>query len=594
MPITSRFSTALCFTDVVQEQAANYPESPAIEYVAHSGTPADIVSLSYRELDLAARQVAAALMRVCTPGDRALLLFPEGLDFAAAFLGCLYAGVIAVPSPLPGRYAHQQRRVAAIALDARPGAILTTAATRDEVRAFAGSSGQGQVPLLVLPLPDEAPAAALRPRRVDSLALLQYTSGSTGRPKGVMLTNGNIIANVANLVATFGLTAQTRLGGWVPHYHDMGLMALILPAWYTGSSATMMSPAAFLRRPVRWLEMVDNRNLTWSAGPNFAYDQCTRTVTDEQIASLDLSNWQYASNGSEPVRASILDAFAQRFAPAGFRREALNPCYGLAEATVFVSGTGCRAPVILRADEASLAAGILRGADTAEEHTATRDLVSNGTVRGLEILVVDPDSGEICGDGQIGELWLRGTSVGAGYWRNPGETERVFNATTADGRSGYLRTGDLGAIRNGELFVTGRIKELIIVRGRNIYPQDIEHIIREEIPDLRGLFGAAFSVTGADGDELLAVIHEIRPSTKADRLAGIGAEIRQAVARETGVTIMGLALVRRGTVRRTTSGKIQRLAMRDLFQAGEITALWSSVHPSMPTQPLQAPPERAW
>ncbi len=578
------------FAESVREHVTNQPDALAVAHVTEPGTPDGTTALSYRELDLRARRVAAALGRVCAPGDRALLLFPEGVDFAAAFLGCLYAGVVAVPSPLPGSYKHQQRRVSAIAEDAEPSAILTTATVRTEVEAFAGISGQDRLPLLVMPLDDEEPADAPRfTSRADSLALLQYTSGSTGSPKGVMLTDRNIVENAATLLSALGMTARTKFGSWIPHYHDMGLTGLLLPAWYAGSSATVMSPTAFLKRPVRWLELVDKYDLQWSAGPDFAYDLCTRTVTDEQLAGLDLSRWLYAANGSEPVRANTLTAFAERFAPAGLPRTTLIPCYGLAEATVFVSGTGRRAPVIRRVDEAALAEGMLRDTDTDtdtdtetdERTSASRDLVSCGSVRDLDALIVDPESGEVRPEGRIGELWLRGPSIGTGYWRNAAETERVFNGTTADGRAGYLRTGDLAVIDGGELFVTGRIKEMIIMRGRNIYPQDIEHVIREEIPDLRGLFGAAFGVRGVDGDELVGLVHEIRPGVKADRLDGIGADIRQTVAREVGVTVSGLQLVRRGTVQRTTSGKVQRLAVRATFLAGETAALWSSIEPSI-------------
>jgi acyl-CoA synthetase (AMP-forming)/AMP-acid ligase II len=581
----TRTSLPSCFAEMVREHVAARPDAPAVEHVTAPGMPHGATSLSYRELDLAARCVATGLARVCRPGDRALLLFPEGIDFAVAFLGCLYAGVVAVPSPLPGSYTYSRRRVAAIAEDCEPSAVLTTEATRAEVEAFVEFSGLGLDPLVV-PFAGETPMDPSQlARSASSLALLQYTSGSTGRPKGVMLTNANVVENVATLVSTFGMDAETKFGSWVPQYHDMGLMALMLPAWYAGSTAAVMTPATFLRRPVQWLLMVDKHNLGWSAGPNFAYDLCTRSVTDEQLADLDLSRWRYASNGSEPVQASILAAFAERFAPAGFRPQALNPCYGLAEATVFVSGTGGRAPVVRRVEEAALAAGVLRATDSAEGPPATRDLVGCGSVRNLEALVVAPESGRICSEGRIGELWLRGPSIGAGYWQNPEETERVFNGTTADGRSGYLRTGDLGALCDGELFVTGRIKEMIIIRGRNIYPQDIEHMIREEIPDLRGLFGAAFGVVGADGTELVALVQEVRPTVKADHLNGLGAEIRRTVVRKIGVTVSGLHLVRRGTVPRTTSGKVQRLAVRHAFQAGQIAALWSSIEPSIRTGP---------
>lgn len=587
---TSRTGLALSFAEVVREHVINQPDALAVAHVTDPGTAVSSTALSYRELDLTARRVAEALRRDCAPGDRALLLFPEGIDFAGAFLGCIYAGIVAVPSPLPGRYKHQRRRVSAIMEDSAPSAVLTCRNALSEVEDLVNASGQGRVRLLVMPFPDETPVdEPFLAGRADSLAVLQYTSGSTGTPKGVMLTNGNITENAFTLVSTFGMTAQTKFGAWLPHYHDMGLAGLMLPAWYVGSSVTVMSPTAFLRRPVKWLELVDKHDLDWSAGPDFAYDLCTRTVTDEQLAGLDLSRWRHASNGSEPVQASTLNAFAERFAQAGLRREALNPCYGLAEATVFVSGTGRRAPVIRRVAEAALNAGMLRDVDSAERTPATRDLVSCGSVRDLDVLVVDPESGEICPEGHIGELWLRGPSIGVGYWRNPGETGRVFNGTTADGRSGYLRTGDLCAIDRAELFVTGRIKELIIVRGRNIYPQDIEQAIRDEIPDLRGLFGAAFSVTGVDGTEKVALVHEIRPTAGADRLDGIGAEIRRTVAREIGVAISGLQLVRRGTVQRTTSGKVQRLAVRKAFLEGETAALWSSIDPSIrPSGPRTA------
>jgi acyl-CoA synthetase (AMP-forming)/AMP-acid ligase II len=396
-----------------------------------------------------------------------------------------------------------------------------------------------------------------------------------------MLTHSNVAENAATLVTTFGLTADTKFGSWIPHYHDMGLTGLMLPAWYVGSSATVMSPTVFMKRPVRWLEMVDRHDLVWSAAPDFAYDLCTRTVTDEQLEHLDLSRWRLAANGSEPVRAATLDAFAKRFAPAGFRRETLNPCYGLAEATVFVSGTGRRDPVVRRVDEAALAAGRLVDLDAAEPSPETRDLVSCGSIRDLEAVVVDPDDGVVLPAGRIGELWLRGPGIGTGYWRNTAESDRVFNGTTADGRAGFLRTGDLAVVDDGELYVTGRIKELIIVRGRNIYPQDVEHVVRDEIPELRGLVGAAFGVAVENGEETVAVVHEVRPGVQDDRLAEIGAVVRQAVAREIGVTAAAVQLVRRGTVDRTTSGKVQRNAVRAAFLGAATTPLWSYVDPAI-------------
>jgi acyl-CoA synthetase (AMP-forming)/AMP-acid ligase II len=568
--------------EVVHEYASTTPAALAIAHVTEGTADGPIRELTYQELDLSARRVANVLAAATEPGDRALLLYPEGADFSVAFLGCLYAGLVAVPSPLPGSYKHQQRRVAAIAADAEPAAILTAESTRTEVTAFIDSIGLQQAALIVTSLIDTEPLEQPVFSGPDSLAALQYTSGSTGNPKGVMLTHGNISGNARLLVTNFDISATSKFGAWIPHYHDMGLMGLILPAWYVGSSATIMSPTAFLRRPVSWLEVVDKHDLAWSAAPNFAYDLCSGAVTEEQIEGLDLSRWRYAANGSEPIQAATLDAFAKRFAPAGFRRETLNPCYGLAEATVFVSGTGNRRPVIPRVDEAALSAGTFSETNASERTPATRDLVSCGIVRDRDILVVDPEDATVLPRGRVGELWLRGPSVGAGYWRNPEETERVFNGTTADGRSGYLRTGDLGVIdQNDELYVTGRIKELIIVRGRNIYPQDVEHVIREEIPDFQGLFGAAFGVADREGGEVIAVVHEVRPGLKEDRLAQIGSAVKLTVAREIGVAPAAVHLVRRGSVERTTSGKVQRLAIREAFLRGQIKALWSVVDPEL-------------
>jgi acyl-CoA synthetase (AMP-forming)/AMP-acid ligase II len=573
-------------TEAVRRHVADTPDALAIARVAEGAADAAARTLTYQELDREARCVAARLSRVCRPGDRALLLYPEGVDFAVAFLACLYAGVVAVPSPLPGSYKQQQRRVAAIAADAGPAAILTAEATRPEVAAFIEAEGLLKAAFFVTPADDAEPVDAPLAVGTDALALLQYTSGSTGQPKGVMLTHANIAENAEMLVTNFGMTAATKFGAWIPHYHDMGLMGLILPAWYAGSSATIMSPTAFLRRPARWLEVVDEHDLAWSAAPNFAYDLCTRVVTDEQIAALDLSRWRWAANGSEPVQAATLEAFAERFAPAGFRAETLAPCYGLAEATVFVSGTGDRRPVVRRVDEPALSAGTMALVDRAERTADIRDLVGCGVVADLDLLVVDPEQRTVLPRGSVGELWLRGPSVGPGYWRNPAETQRVFGGTTADGRSGYLCTGDLGVVdEHGELYVTGRIKELIIVRGRNIYPQDVEHAIREDVPELRGLFGAAFGVAGRGGEEMLAVVHEVRPGVDADRLVQVGSAVRLTIAREIGLAAAAVQLVRRGSVERTTSGKVQRLTVRDGFLRGQNKVLWSAVDPEVVLAP---------
>ncbi|CAL9410451.1 fatty acyl-AMP ligase [Streptomyces sp. enrichment culture] len=576
------------FTEAIRKNVAERGSSAAVTFLSDFDADDGRISLTYAELDRRARSVAAALLKRCAPGDRALLLHPEGLEFATAFLGCLYAGVVAVPSPLPGRYRHHRRRVSVIATDAGVAAVLTESRTLDEVGDWAEAHDRDRDTLLVTDTLDEPPLAAeLLPRLDhDSVALLQYTSGSTGDPKGVVLTHGNLLHNARSLCATFGLDDGSRFGSWIPHYHDMGLMGILLPPLYLGSSCVLMSPTAFLKRPHWWLRMIDEFDIAWSAGPNFAYELCSRQITDEQLAGLDLSRWKFANNGSEPVQAATLTAFAKRFAAAGLRTEALNPCYGMAEATVFVSGCGHGEPVVLRVDEQRLASGTLVPVSAADPG---RDVVSSGFPHDYDVRIVEPDSRRALPEGAIGEIWLRGPSVGRGYWDNAEATERTFNGTLADADpatgSGYLRTGDLGAVLDGELFVTGRLKEMIILRGRNLYPQDIEYEARRHHPELHGMFGAAFTVPVRDDEgreeELLVLVHELRGHHTEDELKRLAGSLRRTVFTEFGAHLSGLVLVRRGAVQRTTSGKIQRLRMRELFRAGEVTALVAKLDPRL-------------
>ncbi|MFE2281680.1 fatty acyl-AMP ligase [Streptomyces sp. NPDC059454] len=576
------------FTEAIRRNVADRGSSTAVTFLSDFDADDGRISLTYAELDRRARSVAAALLKRCAPGDRALLLYPEGIEFAVAFVGCLYAGVVAVPSPLPGRYRHHQRRVSVIAADADVTAVLTESRALVEVGDWAEAFDRDRDALVVTDtLEEPSPAAEPLPRLDhDSVALLQYTSGSTGDPKGVVLTHGNLLHNAESLCRTFGLDDGSRFGSWIPHYHDMGLMGILLPPLYLGSSCVLMSPTTFLKRPHWWLRLIDEFDIAWSAGPNFAYELCSRQVTDEQLAGLDLSRWKFANNGSEPVQAATLTAFAKRFAAAGLRTEALNPCYGMAEATVFVSGSGHREPVVLRVDEQRLAGGALVPVSAAGPG---RDVVSCGFPHDYDVRIVEPDSRRALSEGEIGEIWLRGPSVGQGYWDNAEATERTFNGTVSDAgpgtESGYLRTGDLGAVLDGELFITGRLKEMLILRGRNLYPQDIEYEARQHHPELHGMFGAAFTVPVQDDEgrqeELLVLVHELRGRHTEDELERLASSIRRTVFTEFGAHLSGLALVRRGAVQRTTSGKIQRLQMRELFCAGEISALIARLDPRL-------------
>ncbi|MEU8927035.1 fatty acyl-AMP ligase [Kitasatospora sp. NPDC048545] len=532
--------------------------------------------VSYAELDRRARRIAVRLAARHPRGSRVLLLYPP-VEFITAFLGCLYAGMVAVPAPLPGDYGHERRRVRGIALDAEVAAVLTDSTELPGVAAWLADEGlTGRELLATDALADGAGAEDPDGWRAPALdrdtpALLQYTSGSTGDPKGVVVTHGNLLSNASALLNTLAVPAGTRFGGWAPHFHDMGLMAQTLPALFLGTTCVLMSPVTFIKRPYQWLRMIDRYDVGWSAAPNFAYELCCRRVTDEQLAALDLSRWAYAVNGSEPVRTATVTRFAERFAAAGLRADAPSPCYGLAEATVFVSGAAPRPPAPARVDADLLADHRFRRTDA-----AGRDLLGNGTAADFDVRVVDPATGTVLPPGRVGELWLRGPSVARGYWRNEEATERTFRARTADGEEGFLRTGDLGLVDDGELYVTGRMKETLILRGRNLYPQDVEHELRLHHPEL-GAVGAVFTATpdgapaAAGGSEdALVVTHELAGRLDEDGLRALAAGIRQTVVREFGVPVGGVLLLRRGQVRRTTSGKIQRAEMRRLCLAGEL------------------------
>ncbi|WP_256123052.1 fatty acyl-AMP ligase [Streptomyces sp. LUP47B] len=529
---------------------------------------------SYAEFDAEARRIAAELQHRYPSGSRILLLYPP-VEFITAFVGCLYAGMVAVPAPLPGSFGHERRRLRGIATDAEVTAVLTDAANRSAVADWLNGEQLPPLDLLATDAGEWADPDNWREpaQDHDTIALLQYTSGSTGDPKGVMVSHGNLLANASALYRALDIDEHTRFGGWAPHYHDMGLMAQTLPALFLGSTCALLSPITFIKRPYQWLRMIDRYDIGWSAAPDFAYELCCRRVSDEQIARLDLSRWTHAVNGSEPVHAATVARFVKRFSSAGLNPEAPSPCYGLAEATVFVSGAAHREPAVARVDTELLARHEFREVPFP---TQSRELLGNGRAPDFDVRVVDPGTRQVLPAGRVGEIWLRGDSVARGYWRNESATRATFAARTADGDAGYLRTGDLGIVRDGELFVTGRLKETLILRGRNLYPQDIEHELRTRHAEL-GSVGAVFTAplpARADGEEeteeALVITHEVAGRPDAAALRALAAGIRRTVVEEFGVRVGGVLLLRRGQVRRTTSGKIQRAEMRRLCLAGEL------------------------
>ncbi|HTZ45329.1 MAG TPA: fatty acyl-AMP ligase [Jatrophihabitans sp.] len=543
-------------------------------------------ALSFGALDRAARAFAGQLSTRVERGDRILLLQPTGLEIVVALLGCWYAGAVAVPAPAPGQYAAQQRRATAIAADSGATLAVIVPSQLEDAEAWLSGAGLGTAVLVQQPIdPDPAPSGyPVRAPGPDDVAVLQYTSGSTGDPKGVTITHANLVANAASLVQTLGLDAETGFGGWIPLFHDMGLMGQLLPGLMLGSSVSLMSPTAFLKRPQLWLHLIARFGVGYSAAPDFAYDLCSRRVTPAQSEGLDLSGWRFAANGSEPIHPATLTRFADRFAEAGFRSEAFAPCYGMAESTVFVSGSTGRPPRVIGADPDALGQGTLRRAGT-----GGLPLVSCGSAATGRVRIVDPESRQPLPEGRIGEIWLAGPSVARGYWGRPDATAETFGARTADGDGPWLRSGDLGVLDGGELIVTGRIKDVMILSGRNIYPQDVEHEVRHSHDVLALHSGAAFSIPCPD--ERVVVVHEIRGRRSEQEFAELTSAIRYTVASGFGVPTAGVVLVKPGAVAKTTSGKVRRSSMREQLLAGQLAAVYADLDPAagIPAVPSALP-----
>lgn len=523
--------------------------------------------LTYGELDRQARGIAALVQSRCREGERALLLYPPGLDYIAAFFGCLYAGVVAVPA-YPPRNDRAFPRLQAIIQDAGASLVLSTGAVFSKIDSmFKRVPDLPFVKWMATDLLAEGEEKNWREPAAgpEHLAFLQYTSGSTGTPKGVMLTHRNLLHNEASIYERFGHAPDSVVVSWLPTYHDMGLIGGMLQPLYGGFPCIMMAPASFIQRPLRWLQAISHYRATTSGGPNFAYDHCVRNVAPEQKAGLDLSRWGLAFNGAEPVRRETMDRFAAAFEPCGFRREAFYPCYGLAEASLIVSG-GKKGivPPMQSLDKGALERN--RVVPAVEEGASF--IGCGGTVEGQQIVIADPESARRCAADEIGEIWVKGPSIAKGYWNRPDQTQETFGAFLAgSGEGPFMRTGDLGFLKEGTLFVTGRLKDLIVIQGRNHYPQDIELTVERSAPVLRAGGGAAFSVE-VDGAERLVVVQELDFRQKPDEKV-LGA-IRLAVAKEHELELYAVVLIRPGTLPKTSSGKIQRRLCRSKFLANDL------------------------
>ncbi|MFE2567685.1 fatty acyl-AMP ligase [Streptomyces mirabilis] len=567
---------ARSLVDLLTTHASQQPERTAYRYLVTGDCDGEIQDISYGRLARRSRAVAAWLQERGLAGSRALLLYPPGLEFISGYLGCLSAGVVAVPGVPPQGRSRNHRaltRMKRLIADADAKVILggrevlaTLAAQAEHLPELDGITC-----VATEDIPDDAADSWREPDlTADSVAFLQYTSGSTSAPRGVMVTHGNLLDNQRAITERMGHTPDTLAEyehelfvSWLPVYHDMGLIGPVLNTVHLGATATLFSPLHFLQRPARWLTALSRYRPHTSGGPNFAYELCLKHATPEVLDGLDLGRWKVAFNGAEPVRAATLRRFTETFAPAGFRREALYPCYGLAEATLIVTGGSVDTPPAFAP------------APGAGEHVGAADAAAVGSGRpipGTTVVIADPERREELPEGEVGEIWVSGAGVAKGYWRNALATRETFRATLKDRPDRFLRTGDLGFLREGELFVTGRLKDLMVIDGRNHYPQDLELSAEMSHGALRPGCTAAFSVDGGVEGEQPVIVAEAAPDAAADS-ERITEVIRSAIGEAHGLAVRDVVLVHPGTIPKTSSGKIQRHASRAAYLADALAVV---------------------
>ena len=589
-------------------RANTQPHTTYVNFIKDSGTCDD--TSTFQSLHEDAQRIAAYLQAKGLAGRNVLLLFPSGIDYVRTFFGCLYAGVTPVPA-YPPMGAKDLTRLQNIANDCNAGAILSNRVLAPTIENWTSNLGyHNSVPSLAV---EEMLAgnldAGFEPYQADpnELAFLQYTSGSTGHPKGVEITHGNLLANFRQIAHGFlhgndklseidplSGDNQLRLVTWLPPFHDMGLIGGVLTPVCIGAQVSLMAPLTFLKRPMLWLKTISEQKAHVSGGPNFGYQYCVQKISEEQAEQLDLSTWEIAFNGAEPIQAQALRNFSERFKASGFKSSAFLPCYGLAEASLFVAGSPSgRGARTLNADLSQLAQGRFKHTDNV---SGNNSLVSSGTSAiNTEVRIVNPRTLTPCNEGEVGEIWINSPSVARGYWNKPQFSKSVFGATLKDTGKGdenkkpFLRSGDLGFVQDGELYVTGRIKEMIIIAGRNHYPQDIEQTLQSANPTFKGGGGAAFSIT-RDGEEELVIVQEIdRAAGKQADFKMLAAEGIKAISSRHGITPHALVLVSGSTIPKTSSGKIQRAAAKNTYQEGNVVPVyvWQAGKQSIKSTPSE-------
>lgn len=557
--------------DVLSRHAQERPDAVALRFLADGED--STVEWTYSRLERTVARIARRLQAVDVRGERIILLYDSSPDYIAAFMGVLQAGGTAVPT-YPPIGQRPLSRLIGIIQDSKPKLVLSTARTRNaQARRVAELSGHSHLEWVATDeLPPLNPHEHVPVVHGQPLAMLQYTSGSTGSPKGVMVTHANLLSNCETIARWLGPSPGRRGGMWLPLFHDMGLLGGVMQPLYSGFPLVFMDPMYFIQRPVRWLRAISKHRLTLSGAPNFAYELCASQIPDEELEGIDLSCWTEAFCGAEPVRGETMRRFAERFAPLGFRAEALSPCYGLAEATLLVAGkpAGTRLRTLSAPREEDGSQGPLQ-----KVTERPRELVSSGrVVHAHQVRIVDPDTFTECPPGRAGEIWVHGPSVAMGYWGREEESQQTFRASLPGDPAGYLRTGDMGFLHEGELFISGRRKDVIIIAGRNHHAEDVEVTVEAAHTLVRRNGVAAFPVTVADEEQLLLVV-ELKPGgrrTEAE-LAAVREAIIQAVVNAHGVRPHDIFFGSIGAIPRTTSGKVQRQACQQAYLGGSLPPL---------------------
>ena len=583
MPVTDSSIPAL-----LQARVDQQPDAAAFTFLDYGPDPTGFAeSLTWSQVSRRARIIAEELALCGSPGDRTAILAPQGLEYVVAFLGALQAGFIVVPLSVP-QYGIHDDRVSSVLRDSKPVVVLTTSAVVADVTKYAtAQDGQPapfviEVDLLDLDSPRELPVVH---QFASGAAYLQYTSGSTRTPAGVIVSHKNVIANVTQALGDyFGDPAKVPSGtvvSWLPLYHDMGLILGICAPLMAGRSAVLLSPMSFLRRPACWMQLLAKSYHSFSAAPNFAFELAVRRTSDEDMAGLDLGEVVGIVSGSERIHVATVKRFSERFARFNLSPTAMRPSYGLAEATLYVATPKAGLPPkTVRFDYEHLAAGHARPCGT--EGAVGTELISYGAPRASLVRIVDPDAMTENPPGTVGEIWVHGENVAMGYWRKPEQTACTFNAKLLNPSPGtpdgpWLRTGDLGVMSDGELFIMGRIKDLLIVDGRNHYPDDIEATIQE----ITGGRVAAISVPDDITEQLVAIIELKRRGTSAEeallKLRSVKREVTSAISRSHSLRVADLVLVSPGSIPITTSGKVRRSACieryrRDGFKRLDVSA----------------------